>query len=51
METIKFVTSAPRPEISKGHAIAGPIAFVFHHRDDWKVLNYIGINACDLLKA
>jgi hypothetical protein len=24
---LKFVTSAARPEISKGHAIAGPIAF------------------------
>ena len=31
METSKFVTSAPRPEISKGHAIAGPIAFVPLH--------------------
>jgi len=24
---LKFVTSAARPEISKGHAIPGPIAF------------------------
>ena len=28
---LKLVTSAPRPEISKGHAIAGPIAFAPTH--------------------
>jgi hypothetical protein len=28
METFKFVMSAARPEISKGHAIPGPIDFI-----------------------